>query len=433
MNIIEIIEKKKNEEELSKEEIKFFVDGYTNGEITDYQAAALIMAICINGMTIEEIVNLTESMAASGEVLDLTGIAENTVDKHSTGGIGDKITLILSPIIASLGVPVAKMSGRGLGITGGTADKLSSIPGYRLDLSIDEFKNNVKEHGISLITQSLNLAPADKKIYALRDTIGCTNSIPLIASSIMSKKIALGANHIILDVTCGEGAFMKTKQDAKILSKLMKYIGRKAGRDVMCILTDMSEPLGYSVGNSLEIVEAVNSLKGQMPEDIKEIILTFGSYMLKMAGIEEDLNKNKEKILEVINNGKAYDKFVELVAAQGGDISYIEDLSKFEKAPFIVPVIADEDGYVESLNAEEIGKVSMDLGAGRVKKDEQIDTRVGIVLCKKRADSVKKDDILAYVHAADENKLNDAVENIKNAYKITKKHVKKTSSVLEIL
>lgn len=433
MNIIEIIEKKKNEEELSKEEIKFFVDGYTNGEITDYQAAALIMAICINGMTIEEIVNLTESMAASGEVLDLTGIAENTVDKHSTGGIGDKITLILSPIIASLGVPVAKMSGRGLGITGGTADKLSSIPGYRLDLSIDEFKNNVKEHGISLITQSLNLAPADKKIYALRDTIGCTNSIPLIASSIMSKKIALGANHIILDVTCGEGAFMKTKQDAKILSKLMKYIGRKAGRDVMCILTDMSEPLGYSVGNSLEIVEAVNSLKGQMPEDIKEIILTFGSYMLKMAGIEEDLNKNKEKILEVINNGKAYDKFVELVAAQGGDVSYIEDLSKFEKAPFIVPVIADEDGYVESLNAEEIGKVSMDLGAGRVKKDEQIDTRVGIVLCKKRADSVKKDDILAYVHAADENKLNDAVENIKNAYKITKKHVKKTSSVLEIL
>lgn len=433
MNIIEIIEKKKNEEELSKEEIKFFVDGYTNGEITDYQAAALIMAICINGMTIEEIVNLTESMAASGEVLDLTGIAENTVDKHSTGGIGDKITLILSPIIASLGVPVAKMSGRGLGITGGTADKLSSIPGYRLDLSIDEFKNNVKEHGISLITQSLNLAPADKKIYALRDTIGCTNSIPLIASSIMSKKIALGANHIILDVTCGEGAFMKTKQDAKILSKLMKYIGRKAGRDVMCILTDMSEPLGYSVGNSLEIVEAVNSLKGQMPEDIKEIILTFGSYMLKMAGIEEDLNKNKEKILEVINNGKAYDKFVELVAAQGGDVSYIEDLSKFEKAPFIVPVIADEDGYVESLNAEEIGKVSMDLGAGRVKKDEQIDTRVGIVLCKKRADSVKKDDILAYVHAADENKLNDAVENIKNAYKITKKHVKKTSTVLEIL
>lgn len=433
MNIIEIIEKKKNEEELSKEEIKFFVDGYTNGDITDYQAAALIMAICINGMTIEEIVNLTESMAASGEVLDLTGIAENTVDKHSTGGIGDKITLILSPIIASLGVPVAKMSGRGLGITGGTADKLSSIPGYRLDLSIDEFKNNVKEHGISLITQSLNLAPADKKIYALRDTIGCTNSIPLIASSIMSKKIALGANHIILDVTCGEGAFMKTKQDAKILSKLMKYIGRKSGKDVMCILTDMNEPLGYSVGNSLEVIEAVNALKGELSEDIKEIILTFGSYMMKMAGVGDDLSKNKDKILEVIENGKAYEKFMELVAAQGGDISYIEDLSKFEKAPFIVPVIADKEGYVEHINAEKIGRVSIELGAGRKHKDDQIDSRVGIVLCKKKADKVEKDDILAYVHASDENKLDEAIENIKNAYQITNKRVKKTSSVLEIL
>ena len=433
MNIIEIIEKKKNEEELSKEEIKFFVDGYTNGEITDYQAAALIMAICINGMTIEEIVNLTESMAASGEVLDLTGIAENTVDKHSTGGIGDKITLILSPIIASLGVPVAKMSGRGLGITGGTADKLSSIPGYRLDLSIDEFKNNVKEHGISLITQSLNLAPADKKIYALRDTIGCTNSIPLIASSIMSKKIAAGANNIILDVTCGEGAFMKTKQDAKILSKLMKYIGRKSGKDVMCILTDMNEPLGYSVGNSLEVIEAVNALKGELSEDIKEIILTFGSYMMKMAGVGDDLSKNKDKILEVIENGKAYEKFMELVAAQGGDISYIENLSKFEKAPFIVPVIADKEGCVEHINAEEIGKVSVELGAGRKHKDDQIDSRVGIVLCKKKADKVEKDDILAYVHASDENKLDEAIENIKNAYQITNKRVKKTSSVLEIL
>ena len=285
MNIIEIIEKKKNEEELSKEEIKFFVDGYTNGEITDYQAAALIMAICINGMTIEEIVNLTESMAASGEVLDLTGIAENTVDKHSTGGIGDKITLILSPIIASLGVPVAKMSGRGLGITGGTADKLSSIPGYRLDLSIDEFKNNVKEHGISLITQSLNLAPADKKIYALRDTIGCTNSIPLIASSIMSKKIALGANHIILDVTCGRGAFMKNRDDAKKLADIMTRIGNLAGKETVCVITDMNQPVGNAVGNILEVVEAIKVLKNEiMPEDIKDIITKLGSQMLFLAG-----------------------------------------------------------------------------------------------------------------------------------------------------
>ena len=433
MNIIEVIEKKKNYGELSKKEIKFFIDGYTKGEITDYQAAAMIMAICINGMTIEEIVNLTESMAASGEVLDLSEIAGNIVDKHSTGGVGDKITLILSPIVASLGVPIAKMSGRGLGITGGTADKLESIPGYRTDITIDEFKNNIKEHGISLITQNINLAPADKKIYALRDTIGCIDSIPLIASSIVSKKIAAGTNNIILDVTCGEGAFMKTKQDAKILSKLMKHICKKFGKNSICILTDMNEPVGYSVGNSLEVVEAVNCLKGDMPEDIKEIILVLGSYMIKMAGLGDDLSKNKKKILETIENGKAYDKFIELVKAQGGDISYITNLQKFEKAPYIVPVLAEEEGYVESLSAEEIGKVCLALGAGRAKKDDPIDSRVGVVLCKKTGDQVKKGDILAYVHAADETKLDDAVENVKNAYIMTRKHVKKTSPVLEIL
>lgn len=433
MNITEIINKKKKLKELSKEEIKFFVDGYTNGDIEDNQAAELIKAIKENGMTIDEITNLTQSMADSGEVLDLSDIAPNTVDKHSTGGVGDKITLILSPIIAALDVPIAKMSGRGLGITGGTADKLEAIPGYRTDLSIDEFKNTVKDHGISLITQTQNLAPADKKIYALRNTIGCTNSTPLIVSSIMSKKIAAGAKNIILDVTCGNGAFMKTKKDAKTLSKLMKYVGKNSGKDVMCILTNMDEPLGYSVGNSLEVIESVNALKGDMPEDIKEIILTFGSYMLKMAGEGDDLNKNKEKILEVIKNGKAYDKFVELVKAQGGDISYIEDLKKFEKAPYIVPVLSENEGYVEALNAEEIGKVSVSLGAGRIKKDDTIDPRVGIVLCKKIGDEVKKDDILAYVHAADENKLDDAIEGIEKAYTMTKNHVKKASSVLEVL
>ena len=340
MNIIDILEKKKNSEELSKNEIDFFINGYTKGDITDYQAAALIMAICINGMTINEIIDFTNAMAKSGEILDLNDIAKNTVDKHSTGGVGDKITLILSPIIAALGVPVAKMSGRGLGITGGTKDKLESIPGYRTDLSIEEFKNNVKEHGISLIGQNLNFAPADKKIYALRDTIGCTNSVPLIASSIMSKKIALGAKNVMLDVTCGKGAFMESRQEARILSKLMKHIGRNNGQNVMCILTDMNEPIGYSVGNSLEIVEAVNSLKGEIAEDVKEIILTLGSYMLKMSGINNDISENRNNILKVIKNGKAYEKFVELVDAQGGDISYIKDLSKFEKAPIIIPVIA---------------------------------------------------------------------------------------------
>ena len=433
MNIIDIIEKKKNAGELSKEEIKYFIDGYTNEYITDYQAAALIMAICINGMTINEIIDLTIAMANSGEVLDLKEVTPNTVDKHSTGGVGDKITLILAPIVASLGVPVAKMSGRGLGITGGTVDKLQSIPGYRTDIHINEFKENVKQHGISLIGQSLNLAPAVKKIYALRDTIGCVNSIPLIASSIMSKKIASGADHIILDITCGKGAFMETKQDAKILSKLMKHIGRNAGKEVMCILTDMNEPVGYCVGNSLEVIEAVKSLKGEIPEDIKEIILSFGSYMLKMAGVNDNLSENKEKILEVIKNGKAYDKFIELVKTQGGDISYIEDLEKFDKAPFIVPVLSNQEGFISSLSAEKIGRASVLLGAGRIKKEDDIDHRVGIILCKKTGDMVQKGDILAYIHASDEKKVEDAIQIVNDAYEFSKKHVKKTSTILEIL
>jgi pyrimidine-nucleoside phosphorylase len=433
MNIIDIIESKKTAKELSKEEIEFFVNGYTKGDITDYQAAALIMAICINGMTIDEISNLTMAMANSGEILDLSEIAPNTVDKHSTGGIGDKITLILMPIIASIGVPIAKMSGRGLGITGGTVDKLQSIPGYRTDISIEDFKKNVKEIGISLIGQSMNLAPADKKIYALRDTTACINSIPLIASSIMSKKIAAGAKNIILDVTCGKGAFMENKNDARVLSKLMKYIGKNCDRNVMCILTNMNEPVGYSVGNSLEVVEAVKALKGDMAEDVKEIILTFGSYMLKMAGLGENLEANKARIMQEVESGKAYDKFIELVARQGGDIEYIKNLDKFEKAPYVIPVLAQKSGYVSDLNAEIIGRASLELGAGRNKKEDEIDPRVGIIVCKKVGDKVEKGEAIAYVHANSADKAEAGVLKVKNAYTIIDKKVKKTSVVLEIL
>jgi pyrimidine-nucleoside phosphorylase len=433
MNIIDIIEKKKTAQVLEKEEIEYFVTGYTNGDITDYQAAALIMAICINGMTIGEISNLTMAMANSGENLDLSEIAPNTVDKHSTGGIGDKITLILMPIIASMGVPVAKMSGRELGITGGTVDKLQSIPGYKTDISVEEFKRNVKEIGISLIGQSMNLAPADKKIYALRDTIACINSIPLIASSIMSKKIAAGAKNIILDVTCGKGAFMETKNEARVLSKLMKYIGKNCNINVMCILTNMNEPVGYSVGNSLEVVEAVKALKGDMADDVKEIILTFGSYMLKMAGLGDNLENNKVRIMKEIESGKAYDKFVELVARQGGDVEYIKNLEKFEKAPYIIPVLAPKSGYVSDLNAKIIGRTSLELGAGRIKKENDIDPRVGIIVCKKTADKVEKGEAIAYVHANSTDKAEEAVLKVKNAYTIIDKKVKKPSVVLEIL
>lgn len=433
MNIIDIIENKKTGNELTKGEIEFFINGYNNGEITDYQAAALIMAICIKGMTVDEISDLTIAMANSGEMLDLTDIASNTVDKHSTGGIGDKITLILMPIMASMGIPIVKMSGRGLGITGGTVDKLQSIPGYKTDIEIDEVKKNVKEIGIALISQSANLAPADKKIYALRDTIGCVDSVPLIASSIMSKKIASGAKNIILDVTCGKGAFMETKADAKTLSKVMKNIGKNAGRNVMCILTNMNEPVGYSVGNSLEVVEAVKALKGDMTEDVREIILTFGSYMLKMAGLGDDLEENEKKIVKEIESGKAYKKFVELVGKQGGDTSYIENLEKFQKAPIIVPVVSNKAGFVTDLSAELIGRASVELGAGRMKKEDDIDSRVGIIVCKKTGDKVSKDEIMAYVHANDPKKADDAVLKVKNAYTILDKKVKKPSVILDVL
>ena len=433
MDILKILDKKREGKELEKKEIEFFVENYTNGTIPDYQAAALIMAICINGMTADEILSLTMAMANSGDILDLKDISKNIVDKHSTGGVGDKVTIILAPIIASLGIPVAKMSGRGLGITGGTADKLESIPGYNVNLSIEEFKKNVKDIKISLISQTLNLAPADKKIYALRDTISCAKSVPLIASSIMSKKIAAGANHIVLDVTCGSGAFMKTKAEAKNLAKMMNLIGEWSKRETKCIITSMDEPLGYAVGNNLEIIEAVKALKGDMPEDIKEVVLTLGAYMIRLAKKGDNIVENKEKILKVINNGKAFKKFKELVEKQGGDISYIEDIEKFEKAKYIMPVLSEKSGFVEKLDANIVGQVSVDLGAGRKQKEDIIDNAVGITLVKKISDEVKKGDILAYVHASTPEKATEAVENMQKAYKFTSKKVKKSNTILEVV
>lgn len=433
MNIQEIIGKKRDGLVLEKEEISYFISEYTKGNITDYQAAALVMAIYIRGLNKEETTNLTLEMAASGEILDLSEISSTVIDKHSTGGVGDKITLVLMPIIASLGIPVAKMSGRGLGFTGGTVDKLESIPGYKTELKIDDFINNVKETGISVIGQTGNLAPADKKIYALRDTINCVGSMPLIASSIMSKKIAAGANKIVLDVTCGSGAFMKDKTDAEKLSNIMKEIGDLAGRETVCVITNMDEPVGYAIGNSLEVIETVECLKGNMPEDIKEIITTIGSYIIKLAGKGNNLEENKIKILENINNGKAYNKFLELVQNQNGNIEYIKNTDKFEKAKYILPVTSKEDGYVYKLNAEEVGKISVNLGAGRIKKEDSIDKAVGIVLNKKISDEVKKGDILAFIYANDEEKGNQAVEDLQEVYEISKEPVKKEDIILGII
>ena len=338
MNILDIIAKKRDKKELTKDEINYFITEYIKGNVTDYQAAALIMAIYINGMNEREITDLTLAMAYSGDILDLSELGD-VIDKHSTGGVGDKITLILMPIIASLGIPVAKMSGRGLGFTGGTIDKLESIPGYNTNIPVEKFKENVKKIGISLIGQTLNLAPADKKIYALRDTISCTESIPLIASSIMSKKIASGANKIVIDVTCGSGAFMKNIEDAKKLADIMTKIGELSNRKVVCVVTGMDEPVGYAVGNILEVKEAVDILKNKyLPRDVEHIITLLGANMLILANKARNIEDGKNKILENLKNGKAYQKFIELVKNQGGDISYIENTEEFEKAKFIVPI-----------------------------------------------------------------------------------------------
>ena len=419
MNILDIIAKKRDKKELSKEEIDFFVKGYTNGTITDYQAAALIMAIYINGMNDEELFNLTFSMANSGEVLDLSEFGTNVVDKHSTGGVGDKVSIVLLPIIASLEIPVAKMSGRGLGFTGGTIDKLEAIPGYNTSVSIDRFKEYVHKIGISMVGQTMNLAPADKKIYALRDTISCVENIPLIASSIMSKKIAAGANKIVLEVTYGKGSFMKKLEDAKLLAQKMESLGKYAGREVKSVFTPMNEPIGFAVGNTLEIIEAINFLKGKvLPEDLKNVVLEIGSYMIKLAGKGDNLEENKQKMLNNINNGLAFEKFKQMVKMQGGDTSYLDDTNKFEKAKYIVQVKSDKKGKITDINAEDIGKLACDLGAGRIKKEDKIDMSVGIVLNKKVSDFVEKDELLATIYANDEKKCKTAVDKIKNIIKI---------------
>lgn len=432
MNILDIIEKKRDNKKLTKQEINFFVREYTNGNIQDYQAAALIMAIYINGMDMEEITDLTISMAHSGDVLDLSSLG-TVVDKHSTGGIGDKITIILTPIIASIGIPVAKMSGRGLGITGGTIDKLEAIPGFNTNVDIKTFIENVRDIGISLIGQTIDLAPADKKLYELRDTICCTESIPLIASSIMSKKIAAGAQKIVLDITVGSGAFMKNIDDAKRLAITMKKIGELSNKETICIITNMEEPLGYTIGNSLEIIEAVKCLQGQLPDDIEKIVLELGAYIIKLAGKGNDINKNKELIIENIENGNAYKKLLELVKKQGGDISYIENPDKFKRPKYIKQIISCETGYVKNIVAERIAKICSYLGAGRINKSDSIDSQVGIILNKKVASKVKEKEVLATIYANDQEKLDIVLKETLDSFIITDEKIEKPKYIIDII
>lgn len=428
MTMEEIIIAKRDNKELTKEQIRFFVQGYSKNQIPDYQASALLMAIYLNGMNDEETSILTEEMRISGEVWSLDDIPGKKVDKHSTGGVGDKVSLILGPMISTLGAKLAKMSGRGLGHTGGTLDKLESIPGMRIVLGYDEFKNQIEKIGMAIIGQNEKLDPADKKLYALRDVTGTVASIPLIASSVMSKKLASGADCILLDVKYGSGAFMKTVKDATKLAKVMVNIGKKLGKDVRAEVTDMDQPLGCAVGNSLEIKEVIETLKGRGPKDLNEICLSSGSIMLEQAGIyknREDARKDLEKILK---NGKAFEKFREFVIAQGGDVSYIDEPSKFEVSKNIIKIYSPRSGYVKKINALEIGIASMHLGAGRETLDDVIDMTAGIVLNKKIGDYVNKNELLCTLYT-NKDSYDEIIEEVKNAFMFSNKEIKHDGSL----
>ena len=433
MRIIDIIEKKRDGKELTKEEIEYFISAYTKGEMEDYQASALIMAIFLQGMTEKETTELTLAMAHSGEILDLSSLGEVIVDKHSTGGVGDKVSLIVLPLVSSLGVPVAKMSGRGLGFTGGTVDKLASIPGYQTTIDKEQFIQNIKQIGISMISQTLNLVPADKKLYALRYSIACVESIPLIASSIMSKKIASGAQKIVLDITVGKGAFMKNREQARTLANTMIQIGKLTSRETICVLTNMNQPLGYAVGNTLEVIEAVKFLKGDMPEDLKQVVLALGAYMIQLAGKGDDLEENKINMLQNIQNGKAYHRFLALVKNQRGDITYLENLDKLPKAKYQEAIISEKEGYIKDIDSKEGGKLASILGAGREKKEDHIEETVGIVLTKKVSEKVQKNDILAYIHANDQTKLQEVKQKLRTTIQISPIIVQPEETILDIV
>ena len=408
MRMVDIIEKKRDGQELTTAEINFFIEGYTKGEIPDYQASALAMAIYFQDMNDRERADLTRAMVESGDTIDLSAIDGVKVDKHSTGGVGDTTTLVLAPLVASLGVPVAKMSGRGLGHTGGTIDKLESIAGFHVELTREQFIDLVNRYKVAVIGQSGNLTPADKKLYALRDVTGTVNSIPLIASSIMSKKIAAGADAIVLDVKTGDGAFMKTQEDAEELAHAMVRIGNHVGRKTIAIISDMSQPLGFAIGNALEVKEAIETLQGKGPKDLTELVLTLGSQMVILAGKAKTSEEAKEMLLDAIHSGKALAKFKEFLANQGGDASIVDDLTKLPQAKYKIELPAKQSGYISRMVADEIGVASMILGAGRATKEDVIDLAVGLVLHKKVGDKVEEGESILTIYSNREN-----VEDVK--------------------
>jgi len=435
MRAYEIINKKKQGKALSAEEIGYIVNGYTTGDVPDYQMAALLMAICLKGMTAAETTALTMAIVNSGDMLDLSRLTGIKVDKHSTGGVGDKTTLAVGPIVAALGIPVAKMSGRGLGHTGGTVDKLEAIPGFRTDIATDKFLQIVEKHGICITGQSAKLAPADKKIYALRDVTATVDSIPLIAASIMSKKIAAGADRILLDVKTGNGAFMKTLEESQALAKAMVEIGEGCGRKTHAIITDMSVPLGNAVGNTLEILEVIDVLRGQGPKDITEICIELAAHMLNLAE-QGNLDKCRDMVREVVVSGKALAKLAEMVEAQGGDKAYILEAGnalngsylpmhpgRFGVAEVLHPVLSPTDGYISAMDTEGIGICAMTLGAGREKADDIIDYKAGIIIKAKTGNQVEKGQPLAILHAINQETANAAAKRYLNCLSFSDKPV----------
>lgn len=433
MRMYDLILKKRQGNTLTKEEIQWMIREYTDGKIPDYQMSAMMMAVCFQGLDKEETYELTMAMAQSGEMLDLSGIEGVKVDKHSTGGVGDKTSLALTPIVASLGIPVAKMSGRGLGHTGGTIDKLESIPGFSTQLTDEQFEEQVNSIGVSIMGQTKDLAPADKLLYALRDVTATVDQISLIASSIMSKKLAAGADAILLDVKTGSGAFMKEESEAVKLAQEMVDIGKSAGRKMTAVITNMDEPLGMAVGNILEVKEAIDTLKGNGPKDFTELVETLASHMLILGGIAEKFDEALSMVRGAIRDGKALDKFKQFVSAQGGDTRYIDHPELFEQAHIIEEIRSEQDGFVERINAQEIGICSLILGGGRETKDSQIDPAVGLVFSKKVADPVKKGDLLATIYGNDEEKVKQAVKHFKENFHIAKDQPEKPQMIKQVL
>ena len=418
MRAVEIIEKKRDGYELSPEEIRFFVEGFTRGEIPDYQAAAFLMAVYFRGMTPRETADLTLAMAYSGRVLDLHDVAPVVVDKHSTGGVGDKVSLVVVPLVAAAGLPVGKMSGRGLSFTGGTIDKLESIRGFRVELTVEEFREQLRRVGAVLCGQSADLAPADGKFYALRDVTGTVPSIPLIAASIMSKKIAAGADAIVLDVKVGNGAFMKTLENARALAQRMVDIGFALGRRVVAVISDMNQPLGEAVGNALEVKEAIATLRSDGPQDFREHCLTIAAYMLYLGGRAGSVAEGRRLAEETLSSGAAWEKFRALVAAQGGDVEQIEEPERLPRARLIREIPAPADGYIAEMRAYEVGMAAVALGAGRTKKGEPIDPAVGILVHRKVGDPVRRGEPLFTVHANAEERLAEAEAWLSRAVRI---------------